>query len=79
MRGNHDYIFDFLKSVCYDAFGHLYGKREGISPEVLMKECLHDVEQEAYYPHKALNRAIIQHLMQGDLQENWDRLQGDLL
>ena len=32
MRGNHDYIFDFLKSVCY-AFGHLYGKREGISPE----------------------------------------------
>ena len=23
MRGNHDYIFDFLKSVCY-AFGHLY-------------------------------------------------------
>ena len=43
MRGNHDYIFDFLKSVCY-AFGHLYGKREGISPEVLMAECLHDVE-----------------------------------
>ena len=32
MRGNHDYIFGFLKSVCY-AFGHLYGKREGISPE----------------------------------------------
>ena len=29
MRGNHDYIFGFLKSVCY-AFGHLYGKREGI-------------------------------------------------
>ena len=27
MRGNHDYIFGFLKSVCY-AFGHLYGKRE---------------------------------------------------
>ena len=27
MRGNHDYIFDFLKSVCY-AFGHLYGKRD---------------------------------------------------
>ena len=23
MRGNHDYIFDFLKSVCY-AFGHLF-------------------------------------------------------
>ena len=43
MRGNHDYIFDFLKSVCY-AFGHLYGKREGISPEALMEECLHDVE-----------------------------------
>ena len=53
MRGNHDYIFDFLKSVCY-AFGHLYGKREGISPEVLMAECLHDVEQAAYHPHKAL-------------------------
>ena len=29
MRGNHDYIVGFLKSVCY-AFGHLYGKREGI-------------------------------------------------
>ena len=39
MRGNHDYIFDFLKSVCY-AFGHLYAKREGISPEALMAECL---------------------------------------
>ncbi len=24
MRGNHDYIFRFLKSFCY-AFGHLYG------------------------------------------------------
>ena len=36
MRGNHDYIFDFLKSVCY-AFGHLYGKREGILPEALME------------------------------------------
>ena len=54
MRGNHDYIFDFLKSVCY-AFGHLYGKREGISPEALMEECLHDVEQAAYHPHKVLN------------------------
>ena len=73
MRGNHDYIFDFLKSVCY-AFGHLYSKREGISPEALMEECLHDVEQAAYHPHKALNRAIAQHLMQGDLQENLDRL-----
>lgn len=73
MRGNHDYIFDFLKSVCY-AFGHLYGKREGISPEVLMAECLHDVEQAAYHPHKPLNQAIAQHLMQGDLQENLDRL-----
>ena len=49
MRGNHDYIFGFLKSVCY-AFGHLYGKREGISPEVLMEECLHDVEQAADPP-----------------------------
>ena len=78
MCGNHDYIFDFLKSVCY-AFGHLYGKREGISPEVLMEECLHDAEQAVYHPHKALNRAIAQHLMQGDLQENLDRLQEDLL
>ena len=49
MRGNHDYIFGFLQSVCY-AFGHLYGKREGISPEALMEECLHDVEQAAYHP-----------------------------
>lgn len=73
MRGNHDYIFGFLKSVCY-TFGHLYGKREGISPEALMEECLHDVEQAAYHPHKPLNRAIAQHLMQGDLQENLDRL-----
>ena len=73
MRGNHDYIFDFLKSVCY-AFGHLYGKREGISPEALMEECLHDVEQAAYHPHKALNQAIAQHLIQGDLQENRDKL-----
>ena len=73
MRGNHDYIFGFLKSVCY-AFVHLYGKREDISPETLMEECLHDVEQAAYHPHKALNRAIAQHLRQGDLQENLDRL-----
>ena len=73
MRGNHDYIFGFLKSVCY-AFGHLYGKQEGISPEALMEECLHDVEQAAYHPHKELNRAIAQHLMQGDLQENLDAL-----
>lgn len=58
MRGNHDYIFDFLKSVCY-AFGHLYGKREGISPEALMEECLHDVEQAAYHPHKALNQTTM--------------------
>ena len=56
------------------AFGHLYGKREGISPEVLMAECLHDVEQAAYHPHKPLNQAIAQHLMQGDLQENLDTL-----
>ena len=73
MRGNHDYIFGFLKSVCY-AFGHLYGKREGISPEALMEECLHDVEEAAYHPHKPLNQAIAQHLMQGDLQENLDAL-----
>ena len=77
VRGNHDYIFGFLKPVCY-AFGHLYGKREGISPEALMEECLHDVEQAAYHPHKALNRAIAQHLMQGDLQENLDSLKEDL-
>ena len=73
MRGNHDHIFGFLKSVCY-AFGHLYGKKEGISPEALMEECLHDAEQAAYHPNKGLNRAITQHLMQGDLQENWDKL-----
>ena len=28
----------------------------------------------AYHPHKPLNRAIAQHLMQGDLQENLDAL-----
>ena len=64
MRGNHDYIFGFLKSMCY-AFGHLYGKREGISPEALMEECLHDVEQAAYHPHKPLNQAIAQHFDAG--------------
>ena len=31
-------------------------------------------EQAAYHPHKALNHTIAQHLMQGDLQENLDRL-----
>ena len=40
IRGNHDYIFGFLKSVCY-AFGHLYGKREGVSAEVLMESPRH--------------------------------------
>ena len=39
-----------------------------------IRECLHDVEQAAYHPHKELNRAIAQHLMQGDLQENLDAL-----
>ena len=39
-----------------------------------MEECLHDVEQAAYHPHKVLNQAIAQHLMQGDLQENLDWL-----
>ena len=73
MRGNHDYIFDFLKSVCY-TFGHRNGKRQGISPEALMEECVHDAEQASYHPHKGLNRAIAQHLMQGNLQDNLDRL-----
>lgn len=73
MRGDHDYIFSFLKSVCY-AFCHLYGKREGISPKALMEECVHDAEQAAYHPHKERNRAIAHHLMQGNLQENLDRL-----
>ena len=73
MRGDHDYIFGFLKSFCY-AFGHLYGKRAGISPEILMKECLHDIGQAVDCPHKELNRAIINHLRQGDLQENLDKM-----
>ena len=73
MQGNHDYIFGFLKCVCY-AFGRLYGKREGISPEALMDECLRDAEQAVYHPHKPLNRAVVQHLIQGDLQENLDAL-----
>ena len=46
--------------------------------KALMEECLHDVEQAVYHPHKALNRAIAQHLMQGDLQENLDSLKEDL-
>ena len=57
MRGNHDYIFDFLKSVCY-TFGHRNGKRQGISPEALMEECVHDAEQACYHPHKGLNRDV---------------------
>lgn len=73
MQGVHDYIFGFLKSVCY-AFGHLYGKWEGTSPEALMEECVHDAEQATYHPHKALNCAIAQHLFQGDLQENLDKI-----
>ena len=39
-----------------------------------MEECQHDVEQAAYPPHKPLNQAIAQHLMQGDLQENLNAL-----
>lgn len=73
MRGNHDYIFEFLKSVCY-TFGHLCGKREGVSPEALMEECLRDTEQASCHPRRELNRAIANHLRQGDLQENLDRL-----
>ena len=70
MRGNHDYIFGFLKSVCY-AFGHLYGKREGsFSGGVDGGMRSRHVEQEDYYCRKELNQAIAQHLMQGDLQEN---------
>ena len=67
-------IFLTFSSPCAMPSAIFYGKREGISPEALMEECLHDVEQAAYHPHKALNRAIAQHLMQGDLQENLDRL-----
>ena len=37
-----------------------------------IRECL--LEQAAYHPHKPLNQAIAQHLMQGDLQENLDAL-----
>ena len=39
-----------------------------------IRECLHDVEQAAYHSYKALNQAIAQHLIQGDLQENRDKL-----
>ena len=73
MRGNHEYIFGFLKSVCY-VFGHFYCERKDISPKALMEECLHDVEQAAYYPDKTLNKAIVRHLTQGDLEENLDSL-----
>ena len=65
MRGNHDYIFGFLKSVCY-AFGHLYGKREGVSPEALMEECVRGMEQEDYYCRKELNQAIALHQVLGN-------------
>lgn len=73
MCGNHDYIFGFLKSVCY-TFGHTYGKQVGISPEALMEECVHDIERDDYYSRRELNQAIAQHLIQGDLQENLDTL-----
>ena len=73
MQGNHDYIFGFLKSVCY-SFGHLYGKRKGISPKVLMEECVREAEQASYHPYRELNHAIAQNLIHGDLQENLDKL-----
>ena len=73
MHGNRDYIFRFLKSFCY-AFGHLYDKRKGISPEKLMEECVCDMERDSYYSCRELNRAIVHHLRQGDLHETWDRL-----
>lgn len=76
MHGNLDYIFGFLKSVCY-AFAHLYGKREGISAEEWMAECVHDAEQASYHPNRELNRAIAQRLIRGDLHENLDRLWED--
>ena len=38
--------------------------------DFLAKMCIRD----SYHPHKPLNQAIAQHLMQGDLQENLDAL-----
>ena len=39
-----------------------------------MKECVHDMEQDNYYSHREMNRAIVIHLQHGDLQENLDKL-----
>ena len=73
MKGDHDYIFGFLKSICY-AFGHLYHKRQDVTTEALMEECAYDAAQAAYHPKKKLNQAIIKHLIEGDLHENLDSL-----
>ena len=35
---------------------------------------VHKTAEASYHPHKGLNRAIAQHLMQGNLQDNLDRL-----
>lgn len=74
MKGDHDYVFGFLKSVCY-AFGHLYHKRQDVTTEALMEECTYDAAQAAYHPKKELNQAIVKHLIEGDLHENLDSLQ----
>ena len=74
MKGDHDYIFGFLKSVCY-AFGHLYHKRQDVTTEALMEECTYDAAQAAYHQKKELNQAIVKHLIEGDLHENLDSLQ----
>ena len=75
MKGNHDYIFGFLQSVCY-AFGHLYhNNRQGVTTEALMEECTYDAAQAAYHPKKELNQAIVKHLIEGNLHENLDSLQ----
>ena len=69
MHGSHDYIFNFLKSVCY-TFAHLYGERENVPIKALMEECVRDAVKAPYHPQKALNRAIARRLTRGDLRDN---------
>ena len=52
----------------------LSGKTFTAYTDAQIKALFDDVEQAAYHSYKALNQAIAQHLMQGDLQENLDRL-----
>lgn len=55
--------FDPIRHRYYPLSSYNGSLREGIFPEALMEECVHDVEQAVYYHYKELNRAITKHLV----------------